>query len=118
MSLIKSVVKSTPREVIIEVIKDTIEIQMNGGMPRVDAKEDEDMLFEQPTLGDNSKKLKTAGGVFLTFLKKHPCFTKDMKKKLAKVEKVRRRESRLNNSLINGLSLNRGIEINVEDLDQ
>ena len=87
LSLIRSVVKSVPREVILDVVKTTIEVQLNGGMKRVEAGDDEEMTIEKPIQDANSKKFKTAGGVFLTILKKHPKFTKEMKKRLAKVEK-------------------------------
>ena len=39
----------------------------------------------------NQKNKKTAGGVFLTLLKKDPRFTPDMRSKVFKVEKERRK---------------------------
>ena len=71
--MIKSIVKTIPKNTLIEVLMKTIETQMNGGMTKIkDSDEDQEMTTERSILKDNqdnSKRLKTAGGVFLTFLR-------------------------------------------------
>ena len=121
LAVLKSIVKTVPRAAVIEVLKNTVETQMNGGMPKsTDANEDQEMLSESIAITNtqnNSKNLKTAGGVFLTLLRKHPAFSKDTKKRIARLEKQRQREKRWNNSLLTSLNLDKNVEISVEGLD-
>ena len=53
----------------------------------------------------DDKRKKTAGGVFLTLLKKDSRFTPEMRKKVFKVEKERRKQSRQATSRITELTL-------------
>ena len=52
-------------------------------------------------------KLKTAGGVFLTLLKKHPSITNQVKKKVLKVESERAKERRKTGRLLGAIQLGR-----------
>ena len=57
--LIKTVVKNVPRAIIFDTLKLTIECQKNGGMKK--------NFIQNP---QEELQFKTAGGVFMTFLKK------------------------------------------------
>ena len=92
-----------------------MEVQASGGMPLLEmAENDEQIMLDSEIV---EKKVKTAGGVFLTLMKKHPKFTKDMKKRVFRAEKERRKENKKTTRLVGAISLNRGIPITIEDID-
>ncbi|TNV85902.1 hypothetical protein FGO68_gene8638 [Halteria grandinella] len=93
--IIHSVVKVIPKEVIIDCMMQTIDVQSQGGMKQVS----HDMEADE--------KKKSAGGVFLTLLKKNPGVTKDMMKKLLKAEKDRARDKRRTLSMLDGLDIDK-----------
>ncbi len=86
-AVIRSVVKHIPRATVIEVLAETVETQSLGGLKTKD------------------NLSRTAGGVFLTLLKKHASVTKEMHKKLKHDEKRRSKDKKFTVALVNGLEL-------------
>ncbi len=87
MYVIKSVLKHVPREIVVELLAETIDIQSNGGMTAENG---------QP---------RSAGGVFLTLMKKQKTVTKDMIKKINKVHKERKVDKRFTAALVETMEL-------------
>ena len=83
--LIKSIVAHVPRDLILSVLATTMEIQSSGGMPLVEPGDADDQIKVDSET--QAKKVKTAGGAFLTLIKKHPRFTTAMKKRVFKSDK-------------------------------
>ena len=84
-TVIRNVVKHLPREAILQVLQETIEVQTSGGMETFVASQKLD-LAEQPMPVDfepaQTSRKKTSGGVFMTLVKRHPAMTQDIKRKL------------------------------------
>ena len=80
--LIKTVAKNVPRPVIFETLKLTIESQKNGGMKKA--------IIQNPQ--DEEHEIKTAGGVFMTFLKKK--VDNNVIKSIYKVEQLKQKEKK------------------------
>jgi hypothetical protein len=76
-----------PRELVVELLAETIEIQSNGGMTAENG---------QP---------RSAGGVFLTFMKKHKSVTKDTRKKINRVQRERKVDKRFAAALVGLIDL-------------
>ena len=83
--------KHVPRELVVELLAETIDIQSNGGM-----------------LSENGQP-RSAGGVFLTLMKKHKSVTKDMIKKINRVHKERKVDKRFTAALVDLIELDNGI---------
>ena len=79
--LIKTVVKNVSRPIIFETLRLTIECQKNGGMKKA--------VIQNP---QDEGEVKSAGGVFMTFLKKK--VSNDVIKSIYKVEILKQKEKK------------------------
>lgn len=109
--LMKGVVNNVPLEIIYDLVGKTIDIQSDGGMLLSEAafemkemKGEESLQIIQPVTGEDKRK-KSAGGVFLTLLKKHPQISAEQRKKVFRVENERKRQNRFTAALMTGLSI-------------
>jgi len=105
----RALVNSVPLDIICDLVGITIDIQSDGGMhlseAAVELRHSKPYTFENVGTADEKKK-KTAGGVFLTLLKKDPRVTPEMRRKVFKApESEAKRQRKYTTSLIDAMSL-------------
>ena len=106
--MMRAIVNNVPLEIICDLVGITIDIQSDGGMHLSEAaaemRQSKPKTFENA--GTRDEKKKTAGGVFLTLLKKDPRVTTEMRRKVFKVpESEAKRQQKYTTSLIDAMSL-------------
>ncbi|CDW72708.1 kelch motif family protein [Stylonychia lemnae] len=109
--LIHSIVKNVPKDVILDILAQTIQIQFIGNSNLFQL-----ILGGMPVVGDEQKK-KSAGGVFLTLLKKSNLISSDSMKKIKNLQKQQSKEKRIALRMIDCLDIDR-IKITKELLEQ
>ena len=93
--MMRALVTTVPLDVICDLIGMTIDIQSDGGMhlseAAVELRHSQPCTTFENAVAVDEKKKKTAGGVFLTLLKKDPRVTPEMRRKVFKAENERKR---------------------------
>ena len=104
--MIKAVVAHAPRDLILSILTNTMEIQACGGMSLGEGYDEEDEA--KVMHGADSAKMKTAGGTFFTLIKKHPLFTPEMKRRVFKCDRDIYKEKKRTMKAVGSIDLNNG----------